>query len=168
MKSLGGGLFGEKRQEERVTGREEERKPLLGIEFRGMTPRYISGDIQGIRGWKLSNAGFPRHSQHIYANPWLPETLFWPLAPEALSFPSLAHSWSLLFPRRWGRWGRGMGQELMENHTVCWALCWDCTCDSHLFFLTTPRGRDLSPHFRVEEGRGQGLPKVKRKCRDSI
>lgn len=58
MKSLGGGLFGEKRQEERVTGREEERKPLLGIEFRGMTPRYISGDIQGIRGRKLSNAGW--------------------------------------------------------------------------------------------------------------
>lgn len=48
-------MFGDKRQEERVREWEEERKPLLAIQLRGMRPRKIPRDVQGARGTKLSD-----------------------------------------------------------------------------------------------------------------
>lgn len=38
----------------------------------------------------------------LQASPYLSQTLFWSPAPEALCFPSPAHSWGLLFSPRVG------------------------------------------------------------------
>lgn len=92
----------ERRDKGKEKGEGGRENPLPGDIIQGMTLRKISEDVQGTRGKRLSSASLPPTSQRIWANPRLPETLFWSAAPKALSFPSLARSWSLLSPHWWG------------------------------------------------------------------
>lgn len=74
---------------------------------------------------------------------------FWSPAPEALSFPSLAHSWSLLSPHWWVSVGAGL--ELEGRPTVSQALCWDQIYDTSLSLHNDSLRQGSVSHFGGEE-----------------
>lgn len=92
----------ERRDKGKGKGEGGRENPPPGDIIQGMTLRKISEDVQGTRGKRLSSASLPPTSQRVWANPRLPEMLFWSAALEALSFPSLARSWGLLSSHWWG------------------------------------------------------------------